>query len=162
MIRLLRQQIFPILLLLALLCPAVSAQIAVVVHPDNSILDIELDHLKRIYLGKITTFKSGESIVLTENTRLGEEFYQAVTDMSLRRVRKHWMKIVFEGAYATPPTHFEDLAELKYFISRNRGAIGFVELDEIDSSLKVLTIDGLGPEADNYPLRTKPVKVEAE
>lgn len=150
--RLLRLQFRLTLLLSVLLSPSLFAQIAVVVHPDNSVTDISLSDLKRIYLGKVTSYESGDAIVLTGNQKLDEAFYQQVLDMSVRRVRKHWMKVVFEGEYATPPTAFDDLAELRKFINRNKGAIGFVKLSDVDSTLKMLTVEGLDPEAEDYPL----------
>lgn len=162
MTRFLRHHIYSILLLIALVCPSVSGQIAVVVHPDNPVEDVNLVDLKRIYLGKITTFESATPIVLTENTALDDEFYEIVTDMSLRRIRKHWMKIVFEGVFATPPTAFKDLLEMKKFIGQNVGSIGFMDILAVDSTLKVLTIEGLSPGAEGYPLGSDTLRTETE
>lgn len=160
--RLLRLQFRLTLLLSVLLSPSLFAQIAVVVHPDNPVADISLSDLKRIYLGKVTSYKSGDAIVLTISQKLDEVFYELVLDMSVKRVRKHWMKIVFEGAFATPPTAFDDLAELRKFINRNKGAIGFMELSAVDSTLKTLTIEGLDPEAEEYPLQIEKSTEETE
>lgn len=162
MIRLFRLQIHAILILLVLVCSAVSAEIAIVVHPDNPITDISLDYLKRIYLGKTTSFESGDAIVLTVNPKLNEEFYELVLSMSVRRVRRHWMKIVFEGVFATPPIALEDLDEMKKFIGKNEGSIGFMDILAVDSTLKVLTIEGLSPGASGYPLGSDTLRTETE
>lgn len=162
MIRLFRLQIRAILILLALVCSPVSAEIAMVVHPDNPMTDISLDNLKRIYLGKTTSFESGDAIVLTVNSKLNEEFYELVLNMSVKRVRKHWMKIVFEGVFATPPIAFQDLLEMKKFIGQNVGSIGFMDILAVDSTLKVLTIEGLSPGASGYPLCSDKLTTETE
>ncbi len=142
-------------LILVLLClgSTATAQIVVVVNDSNSISDLTLDELKRIYLGKTTAFPDGKEIVLMEYSPLCEKFYKAVLNMTELKVRKHWMKVVFSGEYATPPTEYKDLDEIKNQVCKNRGAICFVGLSEVEDCMKVLTIEGKKPDDEGYPLR---------
>ncbi len=145
--------LLPGVLLLVLSGSMVLAKTAVVVHCDNPIDDISLGELKRVYLGKSTSFVTGRPIVLAENNPLAAVFYENVAEMSLKRFRKYWMKVVFEGQYATPPVVFEHSSDLKEFVGRQEFAIGFLDFADVDSTVKVLTIDGISPESPEYPLK---------
>lgn len=142
-----------LILILLTLSSTATAQIAVVVNDSNSTSDLTMDQLKRIYLGKTTAFPDGKTVVLMEHGSLNEEFYKTVLDMTLLKVRKHWMKIVFSGVYATPPTEYKDSDEIKRLVCKNKEAICFVRLTDADDCMKVLTIDGKNPEDKDYPLR---------
>ncbi len=142
-------------LLLIMIClgSTATAQIVVVVNDSNSISDLTLDELRRIYLGKTTAFPNGKEIVLMEYAHLCEKFYKAVLNMTELKVRKHWIKVVFSGEYATPPIEYHDPDEIKNLVCKKRGAICFVRLSDLEDCMKVLTIGGKEPDDEGYPLR---------
>ena len=143
------------ILILVLLCfgGTATAQIAVIVNDANSTYDLTLDELKRIYLGKMTAFPDGKEIALMEYEPLCEKFYKAALNMTELKVRKHWMKVVFSGEFATPPTEHHHLEEIKDLVCKNRGAICFVRLSDVEDCMKVLTIEGKKPDDEAYPLK---------
>jgi ABC-type phosphate transport system substrate-binding protein len=140
-------------LLFLILCSHAEAQIAIIVNKNNSISKLSSDDLKNIYLGKITSFSNNKRIILTEYAPLKEKFYKIVLDKSLRNVKKYWISFVLSGKSANPPIEYKDIDNAKSFVSQNNGAICFVNLSDVDKSVKVLTIDGKKPGDAKYFLQ---------
>lgn len=130
-----------------------DAQIAVIVNKSNSVSDLSLDDLKNIYLGKVTSFPNKKRIVLSEYASLKKKFHKVVLNKTTVAVQKYWIGYVFSGKSASPPTEFKYIDEVKSFVSRNPGAISFVDVTAIDESVKVLTIDSKKTVDTNYPLK---------
>lgn len=134
--------------------PSVAqAQIAVVVNSSNPLRNLSVEELRRLYLGRTTTFRQNQPVILLEQAELRQAFYQAVLGMSEARVKRHWIGIVFSGETATPPKAIAAADELKHTVAQNPGAIGFLEAGTADRSVRVLTINGLHPSDAGYPLR---------
>ena len=132
---------------------AAKEPIAVVVNDSSAITDIKLEKLARYYLGKVTLLPDGSEIVLLAYAPLEEDFYKAAVKMTTLGLRKHWMKLVFEADYATPPTDYNDLDEIKGIVCKTKGAICFVPLSKVSDCMKVLTIDGKSPGDEGYALK---------
>lgn len=132
--------------------PPPAPPIAVVVHPDNPTDDLTLEELRRLYLGRSTTFGDGTSVVLLELPGLRRAFYKAALGMAEDRVRRHWVTIAFQGDLAIPPREVTAVAAMLSEVASTRGAIGFLAFTDADESVKALTIDGLHPGDAGYPL----------
>jgi len=124
--------------------------IVVVVHEDNSLEDISTATLRKIYLGKITIFPNGERIVLGEVDNCSEMFYRLLLNKTPMNIRKYWISVVFSGGMATPPMELKKSEEIKEFMQNNRGAILFSIPSMVDSSMKILMIEGKSPGEDGY------------
>jgi len=129
------------------------AQIAVVVNPRNPVKDLSLEELRRLYLGRTTTFRQNQPVTLLGQAKISDAFYQAALGMNEARVRRHWIGIVFSGETAKPPRSITLASELKRALAERAGAIAFIDIADIDRSMKVLTINGLRPADVRYPLR---------
>ena len=129
------------------------AQIVVVVNPRNPVRDLSLEELRRLYLGRTTTFRQNQPVMLLEQADTRRAFYRAALGMNEARVKRHWIGIVFSGETAIPPRTIAGVEELKRTVAQNAGAIGFLDLAAADQSVKVLTINGLHPGDAAYPLR---------
>lgn len=127
--------------------------IAVIVHPDNPLSMISREELRRFYLGTSTTLPNKESVLLLESATIRERFYAAALGMSVSRVKRHWIGVVFSGESGIPPREVGGPEELRQFVATHRGAIAFLEAADVTSSVKVLTIDGLRPGDARYPLK---------
>lgn len=131
-----------------------AAQIAIVVNKNNATSNLSIGDLKKIYLGKITVFSTGQKIALFEYASVKTKFYEQVLDMKVDKVKKHWFSVVFSGKSATPPKEIKNVEEVKKLVNQNDGAICFVEHSKVDSStMKVLTIDGKKPGDAKYRLK---------
>jgi len=145
--------ILAIILLVLTLSTAAQAQIAVFVNKNNPMADISMKMLERAYLGKTTVFSDGQNIVLAEYAPLMESFFESVLGMTLNKAKVHWLKLILSGGTAIPPTKFDDVEDNKKFVMHNRGAISFMDMADADDTVKILTIDGKSPSAEDYPLK---------
>lgn len=137
-------------MILGMLAGPTFGQIAVVVNPESKVEDISSEQLSRMYLGSATTLESGQTVYLMENGALAKQFYAVTVDLTVAKFRKHWMKLVFSGAYAQPPDPFQGNDEILETVARTRGAICFLEFDDVTSDVRVVSIDGLKPGEKGY------------
>ena len=126
--------------------------IVVIVHKDNPLTNVSAALLQKIYLGKVTIFPNGERIVLGEMATWSEAFYRILLNKTPMTIRKYWIGVVFSGGVATPPVELKKSEEIKEFIENNPGAIIFSTTSMVDSTMKILTIDGKNPGEPGYLL----------
>jgi hypothetical protein len=132
---------------------AVRAQVAVVVNRSNSLSNVSLEDLRRLYLGAATSFPNKETVILLESPKSRASFYHAALGMSEDRVKRHWIGMVFKGASAVPPKEIASPEELRHFVAEHAGAIAFIDASTMDVSVKLLIVDGHQPGDPTYPLR---------
>lgn len=149
----------PVLLCLLALCAVSStallaqAPVAVVVNRSNPQNNITMPDLRDLYLGALTRFRAGERVVLLEYPEMRSRFYDSVLQMSESRVKRHWIGLVFSGEGVIPPREIRAGEEVVRYVARHPGALAFVPLRMIDSTVKVLSVDGLQPADARYPIR---------
>ncbi|NQV17265.1 MAG: hypothetical protein HQ534_01800 [Armatimonadetes bacterium] len=142
-----------VIILMTLMSSKIQGQIAVVVAKNNPVNNLTLEELRRIYLGKVTTFSNGEKIILLQYEPLMKEFYRIVLNKTPMKVRKHWIGVVFSGGSATPPREFTTIHQLSEILDKYSGVIGFIDWEDVGDNEKVITIDGIRPQEANYPLQ---------
>lgn len=146
--------ILMLFMLVALLHPVRGEEVAIIVNKSNSIDEISLKELKnifdmnqqnwegrqRIYL---VLLKSGES----ENDVMLKKVYQRTHTGQV----KYWKKIQFNGI-GKIPKKWNSASEAKQVVQKLDKAIGYINVGEVDDSIKVLRVDGLLPGEKGYPL----------
>ena len=130
-----------------------GAQIAVVVNSSNSIDDLSLDRLRRLFLGQASTFPSGGHARLATHLGSTELFDRRALGLQAEVVRSRWMAIVFRGESTGVPANFASIEEVKSFVREHPDAIAFLPASAVDGSLKILRIDGQRPADSGYPIR---------
>ena len=116
------------------------AEIAVVVHPSNPINDISKSDLSRIYLAKSKAFSHGPEIQafdLEKGQDLRDEFYKIVSKKTPYQMEAYWTKLIFTGK-AAPPIVLTNSAEVVLAVSEDTDSIGYVDLESVDGSVKVI------------------------
>lgn len=121
-----------------------SAQIAVVVNPANSVSSIDAEDAKRLYLGKSSKFPDGSAAEVVDQNE-GEAaravFYSSIVGKSESQAKAFWSKQLFTGK-GSPPEQVGGDAEVKAKVSANANAIGYIDASSLDSSVKkVLSVD---------------------
>lgn len=139
-----------LVLLTTMLASPVLADIAVVVHHDNPIENLAADELSNIYLGVTTSFSNREEIVLFELSRNTEQFLDQLLNMSSLKFKKHWMRLIFSGGYANPPDKKGTTEDFVTSLCKTKNGIGFMDADSVPECLKIIAIDNLYPEDENY------------
>ena len=130
-------------LALALVAGAAQAeQLAVIAHPSTKAAGISTDALAQIYLDKAKSLPDGtpaEPIDQPEGTPQREKFYLDVTSKDERALKSYWSKRMFTGK-GKPPQVLPNDREVKEYVARTPGAIGYVNGGAVDGSVKILLI----------------------
>ncbi len=114
-------------------------KLAIIVNKQNPINNISMSQLISIYRGQETLWPNGQMIVLV-NQAMGNQdrltFYEEILGVSSAT------KFYISGTLAPIRSVIQSSSKgIKLFVSNMPTAIGYISQDEIDDSVKVLTID---------------------
>lgn len=129
--------------------------IAIIVNKNNPQNDISLRELDNIYKLKTVKWSNGGQIVpinrgFSSTAGIREAFSKIVHNMSLDDVQAFWLGQRYKGI--TPPLTQQSSVAVKRMIANVDEAIGYVYVNEVDSSIKILKVDGLGPNDPGYKI----------
>jgi hypothetical protein len=130
-------------------------KLLVIVSPSQSITDISLADLRRIYLGQLSRWPTRHRIVVvlpSPRSPEGELFIKHVIRMAELDYAQYWIGAVFRGQAAAAPLVASTAAEARRFVASQPDAIAVIADVPIDSSVRVLTVDGKPASAADYPL----------
>ncbi|MBL4583806.1 MAG: hypothetical protein JKX83_04225 [Pseudomonadales bacterium] len=119
-----------------------SAGIAIIINNNNGLEAITLTDLKRIYMGNVSKFPNGSSIALSDLKKkdpIRAEFYEKVTRKTVKKMRGHWRQKLFAGE-GIPPKENRNSARMKAWVSDLTGAIGYIDAEDIDDTVKTILI----------------------
>lgn len=115
------------------------AEYAVIVHPDVKV-DLSQQDVERIFLAKTKTFPDGE-VATPVNRKEGEKiritFDHRVIGKNESQMKSYWAKLIFTGK-AVPLKQLGSDQEIMEFVANLPGAIGYVDADNVDDSVRVL------------------------
>lgn len=126
------------LLVFGLLTQA-HAAIAIIVNPDNN-TQFDERTVRQIFLGQIKTFPDGSEARAYDNLgndALRSAFITQVLRRNESTMNAYWARMIFT-AKATPPQELPNSASVKKTVAENKNAIGYIEADKIDSSVRVI------------------------
>ena len=129
------------------------AQTAVIVHRSSAVSDVKLDDLRRFFLGQGALAANAQHVMLVELSPIRTRFYKRLLGLSPDEVRRRWIGVVFRGDALTLPFELADPAAVKKFVAEHPGAVAFVEVSDIDDTVKALRVDGKRPGDPQYPLK---------
>ena len=143
------------------LVPAVEAQtateaVAIVVHPQVPIDDLSLAQLKSIFLAEQQHWPDRSRITLLVRAPQAPErdlVLNEVYGMSEDRYRQYWIAKMFRAEVASGPKIVFSTDMLRDLVAVIPGSIGFVPVSAVGPDLKVISIDGMLPGDEGYPLR---------
>ncbi len=150
------------LVCLALLCcqllgvREVSGQLAVVVNQSNEISSVTLQSLQDIYVGNRVSWSSNHKIFpvsMKSSLEITQSFFEMALGRSTREMKRAWIRLTLSGEGA-PPKMLGSEAEVLLYVARNEGAIGFVGVDMLNDSVKVLAVQGKLPSEKGYLLNS--------
>jgi ABC-type phosphate transport system substrate-binding protein len=116
------------------------AEIVAVVSARNPLTTLSKSQVADIFLGKASRFPDGSPAVpldQAEGTSAREDFYLEFAGKSPAQLKAHWSKIIFTGR-GQPPKEVLNGAEAKKRIAANPNAIGYIEQNQVDDTVKVL------------------------
>jgi ABC-type phosphate transport system substrate-binding protein len=127
-------------LVLSLGADAAVADVVVVVSAKNPLTTLSKNQAVDIFLGKTSRFPDGGQAVpidQVEGSAERNEFYTRYASKSAAQIKAHWSKIIFTGR-GQPPKEVANSTEVKKRIVENPNAIGYIEQNLVDGSVKVL------------------------
>jgi ABC-type phosphate transport system substrate-binding protein len=132
---------------------AAHAQVAVVVNPSNTLEELSLEKLRRLFLGQARSFPTGARARLAWHSGSAATFDRTALGLQPEVVRSRWMAMIFRGEAKGFPTELARSDDVKQFIRSHADAIGFLPQADVDGSVKVLTIEGKRPGDTGYVIR---------
>lgn len=127
-------------LLLGLCVGSPAAEVVVVVSASCPVAALTREQVVDIFLGKASRFPDGSRVVpidRLEGSALRDEFYMKFAARSPAQVKAHWSKIIFTGR-GQPPQEIANAGEMKKILAENPGAIGYIEQNMVDASVRVV------------------------
>ena len=129
--------------------------LAIVVNRSNSIDNLSSAELRKIFLGKRSRWPNGRRITVAM-LDYGEPERKAVLRQVYRMdedgYRDYFLKEVYRGDVFAAPKTLESSVVMQKFVFNAPGAIGYLRSSDVDSSVKVLRIDGRLPDDKDYTL----------
>jgi len=119
--------------------PAI-ADVVAVVSAKSVVTTLTKAQLTDIFLGKVNRFPNGAQAVpidQPEGSAARDEFYAKFAGKSASQIKAFWSKIIFTGR-GQPPKEVADSLEMKKRINENPSAIGYIEENMVDASVKVV------------------------
>jgi ABC-type phosphate transport system substrate-binding protein len=116
------------------------ADVVAVVSSRSPLTELSKNQVVDIFLGKASRFPDGEQalpIDQSEGSAARDEFYAKFAGKSAAQIKAHWAKIIFTGR-GQPPEEVSNSIEVKKLVIRKPHAIGYIEKNMVDGSVKVL------------------------
>lgn len=128
-------------LLVALAPAAAAAEVVAIVSSKSELPQLSRAEVADIFLGKSGRLPEGKRAIpidLPEDSPARDEFYQRFAGKSGAQVKAHWSKIIFTGR-GKPPAEVANEQAAKERVAGDLHAIAYVERDQVDSSVRILT-----------------------
>ena len=120
--------------------PLALADVVAVVSAKSAITTLSKSQVLDIFLGKTARFPDGsqaEPIDQSEGTSVRDEFYTKLAGKSAAQMKAYWSRIIFTGR-GQPPKALPNSAEVKKRLIENPTAIGYIDADMVDASVRVV------------------------
>jgi len=119
---------------------ASEVDVVAVVSSKSTLTTLTKSQVAQIFLGKSDHFPDGSQalpIDQAEGTVARDAFYTKYTGKSAAVVKAYWSKMVFTGR-GLPPKAVSNSLEIRKVLAQNPNAIGYIEQNLVDSSLRVI------------------------
>jgi ABC-type phosphate transport system substrate-binding protein len=117
-----------------------NAGVAVVANPANGESKLSAKDIKRLFLGKKSTFPGGSRAIVidqAEGSATRNYFYKKIVKKKPAQLKAYWSKKIFSGKGAPPPSLAND-NEVKSWVNQNPEGLGYIDSSAVDGSVKVL------------------------
>ena len=124
-------------------------------HPNVQVSDLSTGQLRRIFLADQQFWPDKSRIVLLVRAPEADErkmVLDRIYEMNESQFRKYWIAKIFRAEVAALPKIVFSSNMAQELVTAIPGSITFIPSSEIDSSIKVLSIDGLLPDQPGYSL----------
>ncbi|MCZ6643849.1 MAG: hypothetical protein O7F71_19915 [Gammaproteobacteria bacterium] len=134
---------------------AEGSPVAIVVHPEVQVSDLSTSQLRRIFLADQQFWPDRSRIVLLVRAPQADDrsvVLDRIYQMSESQYSKYWIAKIFRAEVPAGPRIVFSSNMAQELVKAIPGSITFIPSSEIDSQIKVLSIDGLLPDQPGYTL----------
>ena len=139
--------------------PAATAgsdqSLAIIVNQTNPVDNFSMPELRKIFLGERSHWPNGRRITLVMMDPAQPErkvILREIYGMSEKDLNQHFIQGVFTGAVFVSPKTLATPSDVLKFVFNVPGAIGYLRASDVDTSVKVLRVDGHLPDDKDYRL----------
>ena len=133
------------------------SRLIVIVPESQTLIDLSVADLRRIYLGQITRWPNGRRIIpviLLPGSRDADLFLKRVVLMSTIDYSQHWIGVVFQGRAAAAPLVVSTPAEAVHFVATHPDAIAVIgDQQDLVGPVRIAAIERRTPKDADYPLQ---------
>jgi phosphate transport system substrate-binding protein len=136
--------------------PPKQESLAIIVNQSNSVDDLSLAELRAVFLGERSHWPSGRRITLVmmeQGQPEREAILRDVCHLSEADFRRRILQGLFTGEVLVSPKTLATPVGVRKFVFNVPGAIGYLRPGDVDTSVKVIRVDGRLPSDAEYALR---------
>ena len=132
--------------------------LAIVVNRSNTVDDLSMAELRRIFLGERSHWANGRRITLVMREPGEAERKTIVRDvcqMNESEIKNHFLHGLFTGEILVSPKILATPVGVRKFVFNVPGAIGYLRLSDVDNTVKIVRVDEFLPEDKGYKLHVE-------
>jgi hypothetical protein len=117
-----------------------NADLVVVVNARSGVERLTTDEVINIFMGRYRQLPSGiKALPIDQPETLPEKarFYRLLVNKELPEINAYWARLIFSGK-TIPPQQARNTAEVMDWLTKKRGAIGYIERSQVDSRVKIV------------------------
>ncbi len=129
-----------IFVLIAAFPVKVCAEIVVIVNSESNIKSLTRHEVIDIFMGRTAYLPNGDRLQAFDfppGSKVRAKFYQDLTGKPVSAIDAYWARLLFAGRSA-PPRQVNDIQEMADNVEKNKNAIGYMEKENLDDSVKVI------------------------
>jgi ABC-type phosphate transport system substrate-binding protein len=138
--------------------PPSADDVAVIVNKANPVQNMTMVQLRKIVLGQEGKWPGGKKISVLMPTPGKPErdgTLRIVCGINETDYTLHFLHASFSTDAGDPPRPIGSGAQLLALVAGTANAVGFIKTSDLDSSVKIVMIDGSGPGQATYKLKLK-------
>ena len=116
------------------------ADVVAVVSAKSTVTSLSKAQVADLFLGRTSRFPNGVQAVpidQADGSAARDEFYAKLVGKTGAQLKAYWAKIIFTGR-GQPPPAVSNSVEVKKRLIGNPAAIGYIEQDLVDASVRVV------------------------
>lgn len=137
-----RRVFLSLLVLASFPAGVVAGDYVVIVHPDNPVDSLSKDELSKLFLKRMTKWKTGDAVTPVDQPQasaIRSAFSKSVLGKPVGAVVSYWQQQIFTGRDVPPAEKAGDAAVIA-FVRANAGAIGYVSSGSAASGVRVVPV----------------------
>jgi len=136
--------------------PPKQEGLAIVVNQSNAVDDLSLAELRAVFLGERSHWPNGRRITLVmmeQGQPEREAILREICRLSEADFRRRILQGLFTGEVLVSPKTLATPVGVRKFVFNVPGAIGYLRLEDVDASVKVIRVEGRLPNDTEYSVR---------